>query len=235
MDVIAKNNATLFLLDTEFDSASVAVEEGSAVFLGRYLVDLKVTIFQVVSVPNVSIQVLNASGEQVGAGKTDSDGLLSLGLYPEGYTASGYIPDQNPFTFLASITLDENLYTDTLTATVTGDTAYTIDLDEVVSNIDLDQLGIPKDFALGQNYPNPFNPTTTIRYQLPQARHVSINVYNLLGQMVTTLVDESQKAGYKAVVWDGTNNSGHRVSSGLYIYRMKAGEFIDVKRMLFLK
>ena len=235
MDVIAKNNATLFLLDTEFDSVSVAVEEGSAVFLGRYLVDLKVTIFQVVSVPNVSIQVLNASGEQVGAGKTDSDGLLSLGLYPEGYTASGYIPDQNPFTFYSSITLGEDLYTDTLTATVTGDTAYSFDLEAVVSNIDLDQLGIPKVFALNQNFPNPFNPSTTIRYQLPQATHVSINVYNLLGQMMTTLVDEDQKAGYKAVVWDGTNSSGHSVSSGLYIYRMKAGEFIDVKRMIFLK
>ena len=94
----------------------------------------------------------------------------------------------------------------------------------------------PATFSLADNFPNPFNPTTTIQYALPQAVDVELTVYNALGQTVRTLVAEYQSAGSYAVEWDATNDSGQRVSAGLYLYRLQAGgEFVEVKKMLLLK
>ena len=94
----------------------------------------------------------------------------------------------------------------------------------------------PEAFALANNYPNPFNPATTIKYALPQAADVELTVYNVVGQVVRTLVAEHQSAGRYVVEWDATNGSGHSLSSGMYFYRLEAGgEFREVKKMLLLK
>ena len=93
----------------------------------------------------------------------------------------------------------------------------------------------PKDFTLFQNFPNPFNPTTTISYDLPKDTKVNLKIYNLYGQEVRTLVNEAQSAGHKSVVWNGRDNSGTIVSSGLYIYRLEAKNIVQNKKMLFLK
>lgn len=95
--------------------------------------------------------------------------------------------------------------------------------------------GIPDDFALGQNYPNPFNPTTHISYQLPTNAHVTIAVFNTNGQEIKTLVDKDMNTGYHNAVWNGTNSAGEKVSSGLYIYKIKAGVFTDIKKMMLLQ
>ncbi|MGB2990078.1 MAG: FG-GAP-like repeat-containing protein [Candidatus Zixiibacteriota bacterium] len=93
----------------------------------------------------------------------------------------------------------------------------------------------PQRFSLSQNYPNPFNPRTSIRFALPQDAHVSLTVYNVLGQKVVTLVDEEQPAGYETVWWDGKDATGDEVSSGIYFYRLEADEFLEVKKMLLVK
>jgi hypothetical protein len=93
----------------------------------------------------------------------------------------------------------------------------------------------PTETALLGNYPNPFNPSTTIRYTLSVDSPVSIRVYNMLGQEVVTLVDGFQKAGEQLVVWDGTNNFGQAVASGLYIYKLQAGNKTLSQKMLFTK
>ncbi|MDE2732886.1 MAG: putative Ig domain-containing protein [Gemmatimonadota bacterium] len=94
----------------------------------------------------------------------------------------------------------------------------------------------PAVFALASNYPNPFNPATTIKYALPQAADVELTVYNVVGQVVRTLVAEHQSAGRYVVEWDATNDNGHSLSSGMYFYRLQAGgEFHEVKKMLLLK
>ena len=95
----------------------------------------------------------------------------------------------------------------------------------------------PEVYALENNYPNPFNPETTIKYQLPDAGQVTLEVYNMLGQVVRTLVDrEFQNAGRYNYQWDATNNSGQPLSSGVYFYRISAGgEFQSHKKMLLLK
>jgi hypothetical protein len=89
---------------------------------------------------------------------------------------------------------------------------------------------IPKEFALEQNYPNPFNPSTVIRYQLPVANHVALKIYDVLGQEVATLVDEIQDAGYKSATWDAST-----LPSGLYFYKLTAGTFSEVRKLMLVK
>jgi hypothetical protein len=95
--------------------------------------------------------------------------------------------------------------------------------------------GIPKVYELSNNYPNPFNPSTQIQYAVPRASNVSLVIYNVLGQQVRTLVDAPQNAGRYTVTWDGRDNLGRVVGSGVYFYRMNAGETSLVKKMLMLK
>ena len=89
--------------------------------------------------------------------------------------------------------------------------------------------------VLLQNYPNPFNPSTAIGYQLSADGWVVLKVYNTLGQEVATLVDEVQTAGYKTATWNGRNDFGSPVASGLYIYTLKAGNVVKSERMLLMK
>ena len=91
------------------------------------------------------------------------------------------------------------------------------------------------DYQLLPNYPNPFNPTTTIQYELPQRADVQITIYDLLGRKVTTLVSATQDAGYKSVIWNATNDQGQSVSAGMYFYQIKAGDFIQTRKMILLK
>lgn len=94
---------------------------------------------------------------------------------------------------------------------------------------------LPKQFSLSQNYPNPFNPVTEIRYALPEECHAKLTIYNILGQKVKDLVDEYQPAGYKTVKWDGKDNKGVNVATGVYFYRLETEEFTQTKKMLLLR
>jgi hypothetical protein len=91
-------------------------------------------------------------------------------------------------------------------------------------------VNLPGEFGLGQNFPNPFNPSTTIRYGLPSRAHVSLTLFNTLGQSVSTLMNGEQGAGYYEVQFNATN-----LSSGVYFYRIQAGDFIATKRLLLVK
>jgi hypothetical protein len=95
--------------------------------------------------------------------------------------------------------------------------------------------GIPFSFALEQNYPNPFNPETTIHYQLARSIQVKIGIYNVMGQLVKTLVDENQNAGKHTVVWRGDNDQGKVVSTGIYFVKMQAGDFTQTHKMTLLR
>jgi len=94
---------------------------------------------------------------------------------------------------------------------------------------------LPEKYKLYSNYPNPFNPTTTIKYDLPEQAKVTLKIYNSLGQEVTTLVKSKQKAGTQSVTWDGTNESGVSVASGIYFYRIKTENYVKTKKMALLK
>ncbi|RKX24919.1 MAG: hypothetical protein DRP47_10635, partial [Candidatus Zixiibacteriota bacterium] len=94
---------------------------------------------------------------------------------------------------------------------------------------------LPTEYELSQNYPNPFNPFTTIQFYLPQPGHVRLEIYNIMGQEVATIVNEYLTDGPHTVIWNGKDNKGSDAASGLYLYRLIAGETIITKRMMLLK
>jgi hypothetical protein len=96
--------------------------------------------------------------------------------------------------------------------------------------VEENETGHPSEYALYQNYPNPFNPTTNIEYEIPAAGFVTLKVYNMLGQEVATVVNEERDAGSYQVQFDGTG-----LSSGVYFYRIQAGDFVDAKKLLLIK
>ncbi len=127
-------------------------------------------------------------------------------------------------------------FTDTLTVSLPAGA-------NVVQNIALQSttVGIPGDlslpltFRLEQNYPNPFNPNTAISYQLAAASDVELQIYNVAGQAVRTLASEAQTPGKYTVQWDGRNAGGEAVASGVYFYRLVAGDFVQVRKMVLLR
>ncbi len=94
---------------------------------------------------------------------------------------------------------------------------------------------LPRVYSLSQNYPNPFNPTTMIKYSLPEAQHVTLEIYNSLGEKIRTLVNSARDAGNHTVQWDGLNSSGRSTASGMYLYKITAGKFTSVKKMLLIR
>jgi hypothetical protein len=94
---------------------------------------------------------------------------------------------------------------------------------------------IPITFVLHQNYPNPFNPITSLRYDLPEQALVVLTIYDLMGREVTQLVNTTQDAGYRSVQWNATDMDGKPVSAGVYLYQIRAGEFVQTRKMVLLK
>jgi len=104
-----------------------------------------------------------------------------------------------------------------------------------VSNITPYNELLPEHYELYQNYPNPFNPVTKIKYDLPEKSEVKLIIYNLLGKKIRTLVDKSQLPGQKIAAWAGLNDNGYKVASGLYIYKLVAGNYVKSRKMLLMK
>ncbi|MFH2037791.1 MAG: C25 family cysteine peptidase [Candidatus Zixiibacteriota bacterium] len=146
------------------------------------------------------------------SGLTDSEGLLTLTNYLENNTEYTIAGVKDGYTtvysnFVPSVTLDVN---------------------------DDDNL-LPDEFGLSQNYPNPFNPSTTIKYSLPSTEDVNFTIYNILGQAVYEIDLPFQNPGEHELVWCGTNSWGDHVATGIYFYRMTAGEFVETKKMVIMK
>jgi len=119
--------------------------------------------------------------------------------------------------------------------------AILADTEAVVIPVEKGEVILPKSFSLSQNYPNPFNPNTTIRFEIgvgggnQAAVNTTLKVYNILGQVVKTLVNEPKLPGIYYLTWDGKNEQGEKVSSGLYFYQLRAGNYNETKKMVLLK
>lgn len=153
----------------------------------------------------------------------NADGTVSFAIVNSSVDAAKYQSKEgaNPPELIVN--------TGTVTAAASG-------LEEtVLLSVEETQIQMPTEFALQQNYPNPFNPETTIRYALPEEADVNIRIYNVVGQLVRTLVDEKQKAGFKNARWAGKNDQGVGVSSGIYFVRMNVNQHRFVNRILLQK
>ncbi|MEE9450123.1 MAG: T9SS type A sorting domain-containing protein, partial [Ignavibacteriaceae bacterium] len=94
---------------------------------------------------------------------------------------------------------------------------------------------LPDAYALEQNYPNPFNPETRIRYAIPEPGHVTLRIFRIDGQLVRTLQDANQSPGRYERIWDGKNEFGNKVSSGVYFYQLYTSKFLQTKKLILLK
>ena len=148
-----------------------------------------------------------------------------LGAAPEGdYVFAAYVGS-----FPSSI-IDSSYFYFTKSGSVGGGATDWFEGAGWFKGVNLEESNLPSDYSLSQNHPNPFNAGTVISYQLPVASYVKLEVYNLFGQSVATLVDSKQQAGYRTVVWDASE-----VSSGLYFYRLTAGHYTETNRMMLVK
>ena len=112
--------------------------------------------------------------------------------------------------------------------------SFTLTVDDVGA-IDDDDGGLPKTYALRQNYPNPFNPTTTIRYELPTASDLKLTIYDVQGRQVRELASGRMNAGRYQLDWNGQNDAGVQVASGVYLYRIRANDYVLTRKMLLVR
>ncbi|MDD3731770.1 MAG: FlgD immunoglobulin-like domain containing protein, partial [candidate division Zixibacteria bacterium] len=106
---------------------------------------------------------------------------------------------------------------------------------DIVTAIEIEESNRPVCFTLNQNYPNPFNPTTNISFDLPTGSEVTLDIYNLLGQKVKDLKTGYLPAGKHLFEWNGTDNNGHQVATGVYFYRLTTSDFSQSRKMMLLK
>ncbi|RKX24653.1 MAG: hypothetical protein DRP45_07750 [Candidatus Zixiibacteriota bacterium] len=147
-------------------------------------------------------------------------------------TASGVMTLKSDLAYLGTVELIVTV-SDPRAASATD--TVTVTVDSHVSVGDNTETNLPNRFSLEQNYPNPFNSSTLIQFDIPQYCQVELSIYNLLGQRVRTLVEGQRPAGSHRVIWDGRNNGGLPVATGIYLYRLQVDDQIKTKKMLLLK
>jgi hypothetical protein len=141
----------------------------------------------------------------------------------------------NAITFPGDTTLLVTENSNLGTVTIPLDSIQQISFQSSVTGITKQGSILPKQFSVSQNYPNPFNPGTIISYTLSKSSLVTIKIYNIIGQEVKTLVNSERQAGSYTVQWNGDNNMGHSVASGVYICRVTAGQYAKTIKMMYLK
>jgi len=192
--------------------------------------------FQTVQSPyplhDVFVTKLSSSGASLiystylGGGSDDGGYCIAVdgngNAYVTGMTASSDFPTLNPY--LRTQQGGSDVFVTKLYADPATDVS-----DE------LTPVSLPEKQALDQNYPNPFNPSTEISFDLPKPSFVSLDIFDVLGRRVSTLINEQLTAGSKRVQWDGRDNTGVEVASGVYFYRLQTGDHVEVKKMVLLK
>ena len=161
--------------------------------------------------------------------------LSAAGITDESALAVAWFNPTNSTWNLVSATI--NTATNTITFTTNHFSIWALAAVGPTGIVDMDITGVrPTVFSLSANRPNPFNPATTIAYDVPQQAHITLTVYNLLGQEVARLVNTVQQAGRYTITWDARNAQGQAVSSGVYLYRLSSSTgFVESRRMLLLK
>ncbi|MEJ2721998.1 MAG: T9SS type A sorting domain-containing protein, partial [bacterium] len=141
-------------------------------------------------------------------------------------------------TYIDHLIDDGSEHNDKLARKIARDINHGVQIDAGVIPIETPDIRYaekPRRFRLEQNVPNPFNPSTTIHYEVAEAVHVRLKVYDVAGRLVRTLVDEPKKPNAYKVVWDGNDRHGRRVASGVYFSKLEAGSFVKTKKMVMLK
>ena len=162
-----------------------------------------------------------------------NEGIFDLQVTSKGVpTTPGIYSGMNAYADAVWYKLSSGAYVED---TSKGNTAASITISTADIVVAVEEAGVPTAFALSENYPNPFNPTTTIEFAIPVVGNVELVIYNINGQKVRTLVNETKDAGFYKVMWDGRSDIGETVSSGIYLYRLVSGDFNKMEKMTFIK
>jgi flagellar hook capping protein FlgD/MAM domain-containing protein meprin/A5/mu len=161
---------------------------------------------------------------------TPMPGVLSYNLYRDGVEV-----ENTTSTFYLDPNVDEGTYTYNVAAVFNGGYEGAWSPDVIVEHSGAGGILVPLVTSLDGNYPNPFNPTTMIKFGLHEDTKVAINVYNIKGEKVRTLVNGELEAAYHSILWNGKDDSGKTAASGVYFYKMKAGKFVSTKKMILMK
>jgi ankyrin repeat protein len=177
---------------------------------------------------DLDLAVTNLDSDNISILKNNGDGTFQAKV---DYGAGDF-----PGSFICA-DLDGDTDLDIAGLNVLSDNVFILLNRTIIVNVedeeDIDQL--PKQFSLSQNYPNPFNQSTKIEFALVNSGFVSLEIYDILGRKVRTLVSENLTPGYKSVLWNGKDNSGKEVASGIYFYQIKIGDFSEAKKLVLLK
>ena len=206
-------------------------------------VNIEISIPTSIPTDKSAFQAVEFNVEGV-SGQFDFDTPVTVGIpYPDtisnedNLTAAFWNPtteDWEPIELAGSIVVDTNA--NIISFQVNHFSIYGVQESDIATSVDDDKTSsVPVSYTLSQNYPNPFNPETKIEYFVPVTSRVSITIYNLLGQEVRTLVNSDHAGGSYDIIWNGRNNAGYQVGSGIYIYRRKADQFVESKRMILIR
>ncbi len=189
------------------------------------------------SVENAMVYAMNANGDIVGSEVTGPDGNYAMnGLEDGDYKimvtrpsfGTTYYPNADSEESAEAVTVNTTTSNEVNNVNVTLSSDLTTDTTS-------EKIGAPTEYTLSQNYPNPFNPTTLIEYRVPESAHITLQIFNIQGQLIKTLVDEQQQANVHNVEWNGTDLNGEVVPSGVYFYQIQANDFTDIKSLVFMK
>ncbi len=227
-DVMVSNGSEVTLLDCSYgvdkaqvDDTSVLTRAWTTQFV---LTDLSGTVLS-----DILVEVIDASGNLVGTDTTDADGFMGPLQLIE-YVQSG---ENRSFETPHEVRVHLSKAVVSLSYQAQSQAVKRLVVDQTTSATTDPEL--PSRFALSQNYPNPFNPATTVAFDLPEDSHVVIKIFNILGTEIRTVVAAPYQAGRHRVAWDGRNGIGAPVASGVYLYRIDAGSFTHVKKMMLLR
>lgn len=185
--------------------------------------------------------------------ENDIDSLLGSGIFNEGESYISFYSDEvittDPSYYLVAIDVSDYIATsDTKIGISLKDSTYFIcknpakvinDNFPFSSNeiriLDITKFELPTSYSLSQNYPNPFNPITTFHYNIPKESDVSITIYDMLGRQINQLISKKQPIGNYSVQWNGDDNNGNLVGTGIYFYQIQTGDFVQTKKMVLMK
>ncbi|MFC1492875.1 choice-of-anchor Q domain-containing protein [candidate division KSB1 bacterium] len=169
-------------------------------------------------------------------GYTDSL-LNATGINEDSLTVCCYdsIDSRGYIWHACPVTIDKDSNTITVSTDHFSLWAVTSKTEDLITYVSENDIPIPLTYKLHQNYPNPFNPYTTIKFHIQKPSLVSLKIYNIMGQLIKTLISGQMPAGSHQVKWNGTNDLGIKVSSGIYIYRLQTDKFVAVKKMVLIK
>jgi len=227
-DLVLKNGSDAKFVGTIFDSSKVRFNDDVSALTVQWFLDVRVVDMNEDPIDDVVVTVFDNQDQLIVTDTTNAEGEIDAQKLTSYVMKRDLLNLNTPFKVKtdivsydsALIDLNQNLQ---ITFTPSG-----------VTNI-IEKKITPNNYSLGQNFPNPFNPETKIKYELSENTDVVLTIFDINGRVVRILVKDNESAGEKIVTWDGKDTSGRLMSSGIYFYRLEAGQYTSTKRMVLLK